>query len=518
MTYLIASCIALLFGPVCYRFLSNGSGLHKGLDGFIFVSLGGLVLIHILPELLEHGGILAIAFVVLGLWGPTASEKLFHRYSDLTHKLTLIFGISGLLLHTITDGGALVLAQQGQGTALLALGVILHRLPVGLAIWYLLTPQAGRRWAIVVLGLMILLTTFGYVAGEQLLNHLSLDNTVYLQAFVTGSILHVVMHQPHADTPLDSTSRYELHAGIGSLLGIGLLALLLFTENDAAGHHHHEHNDLFDWLLSLAPALLLMFVLAACRRVIGFSKSRQTGWLRQMLRQAAPEMWIFAILLLGPAYGMILLLFSMINAWLISFNQPQSGDVAASSANLMSDVERCAPWILLSLLLANLIGHPSLPLSADWAQVLLLIAIFSLLPFSVPGAIVLAMGLGSSEWSAPAVVFCLLAPLIRGQISMKVAYWKIATASALSLAALVIVHFWQPPTVQVLHYPQPVEFAALIATALLFAIGLLRLGPRKFLGRLKPNMPALAGHHHQHAHSSHQHEHSHHHQHSEHHH
>lgn len=80
MLYLLASCIALLIGPLFYRYFSSGSGLQKGLDGFIFVSLGGLVLIHILPELLEHGGLLAIVFVVLGLWGPTASERLFHRY------------------------------------------------------------------------------------------------------------------------------------------------------------------------------------------------------------------------------------------------------------------------------------------------------------------------------------------------------------------------------------------------------------------------------------------------------
>ncbi|MGS0724360.1 metal transporter, partial [Shewanella sp. 30m-9] len=72
MLYLIASCIALLFGPLFYRFFSSGSGLQKGLDGFIFVSLGGLVLIHILPELLEHGGFITLLFVMLGVWGPTA--------------------------------------------------------------------------------------------------------------------------------------------------------------------------------------------------------------------------------------------------------------------------------------------------------------------------------------------------------------------------------------------------------------------------------------------------------------
>lgn len=78
MFYLLASCIALLLGPLCYRLIANGNGLQKGLDGFIFVSLGGLVLIHILPELLAHGGVLSLLFVVLGLWGPTAKIGRAH--------------------------------------------------------------------------------------------------------------------------------------------------------------------------------------------------------------------------------------------------------------------------------------------------------------------------------------------------------------------------------------------------------------------------------------------------------
>lgn len=526
MTYLIASCIALLLGPLCFRYLNADSGLHKGLDGFIFVSLGGLVLIHILPELLAHGGLLAIVFVILGLWGPTASEKLFHRYSEITHKLTLIFGITGLLLHTATDGGALVLAQQGNSSALLALGVILHRLPVGLAIWWLLKPQAGRLWASTVLGLMIVLTVLGYVAGEQLLHQLNIDNTVYLQAFVTGSILHVVMHQPHVHehkhahqaTPPDanastaeqpaahahamkpSEKRFELHAGIGSLLGIALLMVLLLTESET-GEHHHEPHALFDWLLSLAPALLLVFALAACRRVIGFYTERQSGWLRNWLSQATPEVWVFAILLLGPAYGLILPLFTAVTALLHSkkvahdFSEPLP-------SSLMRDVEHCAPWMLLSLLLANLIGHPSLPLSSDWAQLLLLAVVFALLPFSLPGAIVLAMGLGSSEWSATAVVFCILAPLVRQQYRQALPLWKQLCSTLLAAIVLISVHYWHPPTLQILHYPSIVEYGALVIMALLFAMGLLRLGPRQFLGRLKPELPpALAvAHTHEHHH------------------
>ncbi|WP_417762430.1 metal transporter [Shewanella sp.] len=507
MTYLIASCIALLLGPLSYRYLNAGGGLHKGLDGFIFVSLGGLVLIHILPELLEHGGLLAILFVILGLWGPTASEKLFHRYSEITHKLTLIFGIAGLLLHTLTDGGAIVLAQQGGGSVLLALGVILHRLPVGLAIWWLLKPQAGKWWASLVIALMILLTIVGYFAGEQLLSHLTLDNTVYLQAFVTGSILHVVMHQPHAhEHSAPAKPRYELHAGIGSLLGIALLLVLLLTEAESAGHHHHhEHHALFEWLLSLAPALILVFVLATCRRVIGFYVERQKGWLRSWLQQTTPEIWVFAILLLGPTYGLLLPLFTAITAFIVPADDRAAAQNSLQSS-LMKDVERCAPWMLLSLLLANLIGHPSIPLNTDWAQLILLAVIFALLPFSLPGAIVLAMGLGSSDWSPMAAVFCLLAPLLRQQYQQQLPWWKLATSVLLCACVLVAVHFWQPPTVQILHYPSWLEYSALTAMMLLFAIGLLRLGPREFLGRLKPELPAsltvvhVHAEHHEHHH------------------
>ncbi len=496
MTYLIASCIALLLGPLSYRYLNAGGGLHKGLDGFIFVSLGGLVLIHILPELLQHGGLLAILFVILGLWGPTASEKLFHRYSEITHKLTLIFGIAGLLLHTLTDGGAIVLAQQGNGSVLLALGVILHRLPVGLAIWWLLKPQAGRLWASTVIALMMLLTIVGYFAGEQLLSQLTLDNTVYLQAFVTGSILHVVMHQPHAHEHEQQHAhhepakpRYELHAGVGSLLGIALLLVLLLTEAESSGHHHHEHHALFEWLLSLAPALILVFLLATSRRVIGFYVERQSGWLRAWLQQATPEIWIFAILLLGPAYGLLLPLFTALTACIVpADNTPEAHDSLLSS--LMKDVERCAPWMLLSLLLANLVGHPAMPLNADWAQVIFLAVVFALLPFSLPGAIVLAMGLGSSDWSPAAVVFCLLAPLLRQQYQQHLPWWKLAMSALLSVCILVVVHFWQPSTVQILHYPAWLEYGALTVMMALFAVGLMRLGPRQFLGRLKPELPA----------------------------
>ena len=310
MFYLAASCIALLFGPLFYRYFSSGSGLQKGLDGFIFVSLGGLVLIHILPELLEHGGFLTIVFVILGLWGPTASEKLFHRYSEFTHNITLTLGIGGLLLHTITDGGAMVLAQQEGNSPLLALGVIMHRLPVGIAIWWLLKPQLGSFWTSMVLAAMMVLTGVGYFAGEHLITQLSIENTVYLQAFVTGSILHVVLHQPHGNHEQDVAGKYEYQAGIGSLLGLFLLAMLILMDTGGKDHAHNNHGSMqfLHWFLTISPILLASYLLAISRFSLGLKPNIKSLPLRWLQRLAGPEALVVTLLLLGPWFALYQLL------------------------------------------------------------------------------------------------------------------------------------------------------------------------------------------------------------------
>jgi hypothetical protein len=509
MLYLVASCIALLLGPVFYRWLASGNGLHKGLDGFIFVSLGGLVLVHILPELLEHGGLLALVFVVLGLWGPSASEKLFHRYSELTHNVTLVLGIIGLLLHTVTDGGAMVLAQQDSNYSLLALGVILHRLPVGLAIWWLLKPHAGAKWAWTVLVLMMLLTTVGYVAGEQLLQHLSLDNTVYLQAFVTGSILHVVLHQPHGNEN-SLNGRHELYAGFGSLLGLGLLAVLMLMDSGEHAHEAHTHDSLqlFDWLLMLAPALLLAHALAAGRYALGLRPDNPQPWSQWMQRLAGPEVLLLTLLLLGPLYALMQLFSCLLIGGLLTLlqarpvnSQPQPGTNAVEFG-FSYGIDHSAPWILLSLLLANLIGHPSVPLNHDWIQVAVLVLIFIPMQFSPLGSTVLAATLAYSGWNPPALVLSLCAAQLLNISQLRVLSWFQKFATLILLLLLVaLAGCWQPQWQQLLPHWSAISTVSLAVLALLFAISLLRQGPRRFLKALKPQTLSAptAVHHHGHA-------------------
>ena len=509
MLYLLASCLALLIGPLFYRYFASGSGLQKGLDGFIFVSLGGLVLIHILPELLEHGGLLAIVFVVLGLWGPTASERLFHRYSEITHNFALFLGISGLLLHTITDGSAMVLAQNEGNSILLALGVILHRLPVGFAIWWILKPHLGARWTLVIFAAIMLFTSIGYFASEQLLSHMSIDKTVYLQAFVTGSILHVVLHQPHGQQETDKQGQYEYQAGIGSLLGIGLLMMLLLMDSGGHEHAHHDHSteQLTTWLMTIAPVLLLSYAVAALRFQLGLTPQDNSLARRWFQRLAGPEALVLTALLLGPWLALFQLVVVLIMSAYLAYARV---DITDPHTKLPSQtlrfgfahlVDRSAPWVLLSLVLVNLIGHPSVPLSNPILQITVLLLVFLPMRFCNLGAAVLSIALAYSGWSPLAIVLPLIAAPVLNIAQLKLMGWSQRGILLAIIAIALVAALKLPMWFSLFTLPEAINLTALLILSALFAASLLRLGPRKFLRRLMMLKPVAHGHKHRHDHA-----------------
>ena len=505
MLYLIASFIALLTGPLCYRYLASSNGLQKGLDGFIFVSLGGLVLIHILPELIEHGGWLSLLFVTIGIWGPSASEKLFHRYSDITHKLTLYLGVFGLLLHTLTDGGALVLINQPSSSHLLALGIILHRLPVGIAIWWLLKPQVGSKAASVVLGVMMVMTALGYLMGQHWLTNLSLDNTVYLQAFVTGSILHVVLHQPHVEQVEDKQGKYEYHAGVGSIIGIALLIMLLTLDKDSAHQHDfHIHNlDAFwGWLLSITPAIVLTLIAAAIRFYLSITPDTDIIHLRWIQKLFGPEMWLFSFLVLGLEflYVHVLLSIMVFAVLLLTKEQPQFNLPYASQspihfafANL---IDRSAPFIVFFVLSLNIIGEPDGLLSSPLIQLTLLSVLFLSFRLNCFSAVILASCLHFQQWHVVAVLFALvIAPLFYLSQLRKFSFITVFSMSLVVIASMAIVSTIKINVVPPITFSKPVQIVSALVLGVLFASSLLRMGPRNFITQLL-GIKKHAHHHH----------------------
>ena len=75
-TILAASLLALLFGPLAYARLNRQRKLSAVLDGFVFLSIGGIVLLEALPEAVHHGGLLA--WIAIGaLSGNLALSQIF---------------------------------------------------------------------------------------------------------------------------------------------------------------------------------------------------------------------------------------------------------------------------------------------------------------------------------------------------------------------------------------------------------------------------------------------------------
>lgn len=234
---LLIGVAVLLLGPLLYRLVQRRPGWMALTDSFVFVVIGGLVLFHVLPELIAAAGWPVLPLTLLGLVGPTLIERLFENAARRAHSLTLLLGVAGLCLHEFTDGAALI-SDGGELHLLLALSIILHRVPVSLTVWWLLRPAYGRLLASMVLLSMMAATLAGGLLGGEILAHLDSQPLALFQAFVIGSILHVVFHRPHSDRSFDEARNME---GAGSLLGVVAVVLILLPHWLGQGHdHHHE--------------------------------------------------------------------------------------------------------------------------------------------------------------------------------------------------------------------------------------------------------------------------------------
>ncbi len=292
MTLLVISVAALLVGPLLARVFERQPGVNRFLDGFILVSIGGISLTHLLPEAVMEIGGMALLMVIIGALLPYLAERAFHNYEKATHSGVLVLALSGILVHTLMDGVALSQAstEHGVGQAL-AYAVILHRLPVGLLIWWALKPLSSVRVIIGVLVLMSLTTMTGFSLGDSHMAVMDSAFITYFQSLVTGSLLHVLFHRHlHHDSSSNtahdhghSHGQSALPAAIGAVVGVALLYLLPLG-NDLP--HDHSLNSTAHLTLSLffesAPALLLGFILAA--GIQNFIPEVGISWLQSKSR------------------------------------------------------------------------------------------------------------------------------------------------------------------------------------------------------------------------------------------
>jgi len=196
MLFLVAALLAPLAGPALYRLLHPRPRAAKIVDGFVYVVVPFLVAWHVVPHAWEELSVvpllLAGAGFVLPLAIERASQALEHRVDDLA----IVVWVAGIGLHSMLEGAALAGVEVGGA---FAAAVIAHRVPEGLVLWWLVRVRHGVPWAAGGIAVILGSTLLGYYGGGGLVASLGEHSVEMLQAFVGGSLLHVVFHQGRHD-------------------------------------------------------------------------------------------------------------------------------------------------------------------------------------------------------------------------------------------------------------------------------------------------------------------------------
>ncbi len=203
MGYLIAAVAAPVLGPVLYRLLHPHPKAVGFVDGFVYLAVPLLVAAQVLPHAWAEGSLVPLLVVTAGFLLPALVEQASHALADQTDNLALVVGIAGLALHAALEGAALgpgAGSEDGSlGRDAFALAVILHRVPVGLVIWWLIRPRFGQGAASFGVASLMLATLAGWVLGHELMEGMHSGGAELFQIVVSGSLVHVVFHQGRHD-------------------------------------------------------------------------------------------------------------------------------------------------------------------------------------------------------------------------------------------------------------------------------------------------------------------------------
>ncbi|MGE3165771.1 MAG: permease [Planctomycetota bacterium] len=287
MFWLIVSLLLLAAAPVCHRLARPARSVFAGLDGFTYVIIGGTVLFEVLPEALQLAGPWMVLAALLGFAGPTLVERARGGLGRQAHAVALVLALVGLMLHGFVDGMALA-PSGAESDAVLPLAVVLHRLPDGLTIWWLLRPQHSVRIAAGVLFSMGLFTVGGFYFGGSVLTGLDGVWIGLFQALVGGALLHVLVHSAYPLARHDEASpespRGRFAAGIGATVALACVVALVRTPHEhlTVGGSPHHHTDefahvFFELALASAPALLLGYLAAGLMHA--FLPKASVAWL-----------------------------------------------------------------------------------------------------------------------------------------------------------------------------------------------------------------------------------------------
>ena len=195
MLPLVSALLAPLAGALIYVTMHHRPRTVRVLDTAVIVALPLLVAVQVGPHAWAERSLVPVVVVALGAGLLALVERLSHTLARYTDDVTILFAVLGLSVHALVEGSALT---AGASPAFV-LAVVVHRVALGLLIWWLVVPRHGTRAAAAGVAAIMAATLAGYVLGTGVVTDVPLVDRALLEAFVAGTLLHVVFHQGRED-------------------------------------------------------------------------------------------------------------------------------------------------------------------------------------------------------------------------------------------------------------------------------------------------------------------------------
>jgi len=265
---LILSIGILALAPLLGPTFKRRPGAWQIMDGFVVTVVIGILTLNILPPVMESNLIYAPLLFIVGLALPTIAEQVTHSHK--THSFIISVPAIALIIHALGDGSLLRIVAEKPDSYGIVVGILLHRIGLATAIWWLVVTNHGNKSGALFMALMGLATLIGYNGADAIL-HMSGDiNSPLIQAFAAGSLLHILLHPLDGDALVRGRGKglHRIGTGIGLLMVGGILSLHFFGHpifiDSAIGIHDHSQSDALDRFLhfgvGLSPLLIALAV------------------------------------------------------------------------------------------------------------------------------------------------------------------------------------------------------------------------------------------------------------------
>ncbi|MDE2826215.1 MAG: hypothetical protein OXL40_02755 [Bacteroidota bacterium] len=215
MVPLLYALIAPVVGAFLYPILHDQPRLTRAFDRIMYVVVPLLVLIQVFGHEITHHGWKPVSIVslmgamALGLLMPIAIKHVSHGIANKTGTLSIIAGFLGLFLHALLEGASLNTDQP-----INTLPIAIHRIAVGVMIWWILRPRYGAFIAMAGIAGLLMTTASGFFLSGVLATEFV--GSSHFQAFVAGSLLHVIFHEsrhggPHSHDTSESEDKTPIN-------------------------------------------------------------------------------------------------------------------------------------------------------------------------------------------------------------------------------------------------------------------------------------------------------------------